>query len=85
MDELIKIHVMEMASEMRSRSFSVGQKPVRCFKDVLRKVRKRCSTIQIWGAATSPITFAHSVDSVEITFKLFKSDQKVLLRVNSLI
>jgi hypothetical protein len=76
---------MEMVSGMRSRSFSVEQNPVRCFKDVLRKVRKMCSAIQIWGAATSTIIFAHGVDSVEITFKLFKSDQKVLLRVNSLI
>jgi hypothetical protein len=62
---------MEMASRMRSRSFRVGQNPVRCFKEVLRKVRKRFSTIEIWGAATSPIKVAHNVDSVEITFKLF--------------
>jgi len=60
-----------MASRMRSRSFRVGQKPVQCFKDVFRKIRKRCNTIQIWGAATSPIKFAHNVDSVEIILNSF--------------
>lgn len=68
---LIKIDVMEMASRMRSRSFRVGQSPVQYFKDVFRKVRNRCNTIQIWGAATSPIKFAHNVDSVQVTFILF--------------
>jgi len=62
---------MEMASRMRSRSFRVGQNPVRCFKDVLRKLRKRYNTIQLCGTATSPIKVAHNVASVEITFKLF--------------
>ena len=60
-----------MASRMRSRSFKVGQNPVQCFKDVFRKIRKRCNTIQIWGEATSPIKFAHNIDSVEIILNSF--------------
>jgi hypothetical protein len=63
----------------------LGYDSVRCSKDLLRRIRNRCNTIWMTGAARRPTEFAHNVSCTAIILNSFSSGQDVLLDVSGLL